>query len=292
MMRGDMVGELIDAQVHLGRPGESGPGVTADEMVAAMHENRVTAALITGRTQIDRDNAYMLEAAENHPSEFGVIGVVDAASPDLDHEMGELSQHRSLLGLRMSVITEQDRAKWRIGVFNRLFASATRHTLPICVWLPTLRLSELVPFVKAHPDLQFVLDHLGLPQPTRIVRADNPPMRRLADVVRLAQYPNVAIKITGAPTLSEGLYPFVDLWPALHRIISAYGLQRTMWGSDWTRVKSCTYAEGIDYIRLSNELSPSDKEWLFSRTLRRIFRWPSTDKTRGSLRKGDDHARS
>ena len=79
----------------------------------------------------------------------------------------------------------------------------------------------------------------------------------------------------GAPTLSKESYPFADVWPALHRVLDAFGLDRVMWGTDFTRVlEVLTYADDVNYVLESSELSDSDRERFMGGTLRTIYGWP------------------
>ena len=64
-------------------------------------------------------------------------------------------------------------------------------------------------------------------------------------MLALAALPNVAIKISGACTLSHEPYPYNDIWDPVCRVIDAFGLDRCMWGTDWTRaVNFLTYPAG------------------------------------------------
>jgi predicted TIM-barrel fold metal-dependent hydrolase len=93
-------------------------------------------------------------------------------------------------------------------------------------------------------------------------------------VLALAGYPNVAIKITGACTLSHEMFPYKDIWAPVGRILDAFTLDRCMWGTDWTRaVKLLTYAEGIDAFRLADRLSDSDRAKLMVGTATRVYNW-------------------
>jgi hypothetical protein len=48
-----------------------------------------------------------------------------------------------------------------------------------------------------------------------------------------------------------------------------------MWGSDNTRTGTLhTYAEAVNFLRYTHEVSESDKEMMFSTTIRRLLRWP------------------
>jgi L-fuconolactonase len=54
-------------------------------------------------------------------------------------------------------------------------------------------------------------------------------------VVDLAKRKNAVIKISGACTLAKQPYPFPDIWDPLARLFEAWGFERCLWGTDWTR---------------------------------------------------------
>ena len=93
-------------------------------------------------------------------------------------------------------------------------------------------------------------------------------------MLALAAHANVAIKITGACTLSREAYPYKDIWDPLARIFDAFGIDRCMWGTDWTRaVGLLTYKQGVDAFRDTDRLSESDKRTLMGGTLQRVYKW-------------------
>ena len=114
---------------------------------------------------------------------------------------------------------------------------------------------------------------LGLQQPF----VPPPPAEPFADlpkVLALAAYPNIAIKITGACTLSHQDFPYPDIWEPLARIFDAFGLDRCLWGTDWTRaVTLLTYEQGVEVFRVTDRLSDSDRTRLMGGTLSRIYKW-------------------
>src|SRR5205814_8950378 len=135
------------------------------------------------------------------------------------------------------------------------------------------RLAQARALAARNPDTAIVIDHLGLQQPFE----PPPPAQPFADlskVLEVASQPNVAIKITGACTLSREAYPFKDIWDPLARIFDAFGIERCMWGTDWTRaVKLLTYEQGVDAFRNTDRLSESDKRTLMGGTLQRVYKW-------------------
>src|SRR5262249_1071105 len=118
-----------------------------------------------------------------------------------------------------------------------------------------------------------VLDHLGLTQPFE-PPPPKEPWAELPTVLKLAAHKNITIKISGACTLSHQPYPYRDIWDPLRRIFDAFGLDRCLWGTDWTRaVALLTYKEGVDAFRVTDRLSDGDRATLMGETLSRVYNW-------------------
>jgi predicted TIM-barrel fold metal-dependent hydrolase len=104
-----------------------------------------------------------------------------------------------------------------------------------------------------------------------------PPAEPFADLPKalaLVACDNIAIKISGACTLSHEPFPYKDIWDPLGRIFDAFGLDRCMWGTDWTRaVALLTYQEGVEAFRVTDRLCDADRAVLMGGTLQRVYNW-------------------
>jgi predicted TIM-barrel fold metal-dependent hydrolase len=155
---------------------------------------------------------------------------------------------------------------------NRVLAAGARHGLPVNL-LCWGRLEQARALAARNPETSIVIDHLGLQQPFEPPPPAQP-FADLPDVLKLGAHRNVAIKITGACTLSREAYPYKDIWDPLARIVDAFGIDRCMWGTDWTRaVALLTYQQGVDAFRVTDRLSESDKSTLMGGTLQRVYKW-------------------
>ena len=84
----------------------------------------------------------------------------------------------------------------------------------------------------------------------------------------------MAIKISGACTLSHEPFPYPDIWKPLRQIFDAFGFDRCMWGTDWTRAwKLCTYEQSVEAFRVTDELSDTERSALMGGTLSKIHNW-------------------
>jgi L-fuconolactonase len=80
--------------------------------------------------------------------------------------------------------------------------------------------------------------------------------------------------VSGACTLSRQPFPYPDIWDPLARIFDAWGFERCLWGTDWTRaVALLTYKQGVDAFRVTERLSDSDRAMLMGGALQKIYGW-------------------
>jgi L-fuconolactonase len=135
------------------------------------------------------------------------------------------------------------------------------------------RLEQAAQLAARNPDTRVVIDHLGLQQPFEPPPSPEP-FADLPKVLALAARDNIAIKISGACTLSHQPFPYKDIWDPLGRIFDAFGLARCMWGTDWTRaVALLTYEQGVEAFRVTDRLSDGDQAMLMGGTLERVYNW-------------------
>ena len=271
----------IDCQVHCyerDRPERPWRGhlegpeeVTGDDMVAAMEAVGVDGAILISPFSLYRyDASYILDVYAQHPDRFGLVRPFDPSSDTIDQDIAEWTAMPGVVGVRV-ILAAQDYEAAHPGL-NAIFAASARAGVPVNVMaagkLPLLR--ELA---RRNPDTQVIIDHVGLAQPFT-PPAPPEPFADLDDVLSAADLDNVAIKISGACTLSHEPFPYPDIWGPLSRVFDAYGLDRCLWGTDWTRaVKLLTYEQGVEAFRVTDHLSDSERSALMGGSLARIYNW-------------------
>ena len=272
----------IDVQVHAyernhpGRPWAAvlhGPAeVTGDDMVKAMDAVGVDGALLVSPFTMYRyDASYALAVRAAHPGRFAVIKPVDPVDPKVADTIAQWADTEGTVAIRIMMAQGAPIDPADPGI-NRVLAAAARHSLPVNL-LAWGRLDQLGALAARNPSTRLVIDHLGLLQPFE----PPPPAEPWADLPKLlalASHDNVVVKISGACTLSHQPFPYKDIWDPLRRIFDAFGFDRCMWGTDWTRaVALLTYKQGVDSFRLTDRLSDSEKAALMGETLTRVYGW-------------------
>ena len=272
----------LDSQVHAyernhpGRPWAGvlhGPAeVTGDQMVTSMDAVAVDGAVLVSPFSMYRyDASYAVAVHAAHPTRFRLVKPVDTSDPGVSDTIADWASTNGAVGIRIMLRDEVSADPADPGI-NRALAAAARHSLPVNL-MCWGRLEQAAQLAARNPDTRLVIDHLGLPQPFE----PPPPAQPFADlpsVLALAAHDNIAIKISGACTLSHEPFPYKDLWDPLGRIFDAFGFDRCLWGTDWTRaVGLLTYEQGVEAFRVTDRLSDNDRAVLMGGALQRVYNW-------------------
>ena len=271
----------IDVQVHAyqrnspERPWHGflqGPDeVTGDDMVAAMDAVGVDGALLISPFSLYHyDASYALEVYAAHSGRFGVIKPMNPQSETIADDFAEWAGTPGVVGARI-MLTAQEYEADDPGL-NQILAAGALAGIPVNV-MASGKLPLLLELARRNPDTRIVIDHVGLAQPF-LPPAPPEPFADLANVISLAACDNVAIKISGAGTLSHQPFPYPDIWEPLGKVFAAFGFDRCMWGTDWTRaVELLNYEQGVEAFRVTDTLSASERSTLMGGTLQKIYDW-------------------
>jgi predicted TIM-barrel fold metal-dependent hydrolase len=153
--------EIVDAQVHTWEPvptkpwhpidygGQVKPGgstmmaVPYDRVLHAMDAVGVDAAILYTSQDYRRPlpggayefvNDYAEEAIAAHPTRFAAITHVNHQAPDLDERVAAVKKRPATLAIRV-LILDRDLAELRGGGYDRLFAAAARHSVPMFMYI-------------------------------------------------------------------------------------------------------------------------------------------------------------
>lgn len=269
---------ILDAQVHCyernhpGRPWASSslegpPEVTGDDMIAAMDAAGVDGAVLISTWSMYRyDPSYAVSVHAKYPGRFGLVNPVDSNDPAVAEKVSDWAATKGAIGIRALLMPNVTPENPNDPGLNSVLVSAAQHSLPVNVQCMG-RLEQCGQLAKRNPDTIMLVDHLGLrPQPD--------PWADLPQLLALAAYPNVMVKLTGICALSQEDFPYNDIWSPLSRIFDAFGMDRCLWGTDWTvRVKKVSYKQSVDAFFVTKRLSNSDRAAVMSGNLRRIYRW-------------------
>ncbi|MFT4066533.1 amidohydrolase family protein [Paraburkholderia sp.] len=211
---------------------------------------------------------YALEAAKAYPNRFAVMGHIPTEERAGRQVLDNWTSQPGMLGMRQTFAREDRRARLVDGSCEWLWQEASRLGIPVMIHAPTA-IDELCQIAGRHPDLRLILDHMGI----LIHTTDDAIEPFINQSLRLAAYPNVAIKLSAAPTYSSESYPYRNIHVYLNRLIDAFGPRRCFWGTDMTRLP-CTYRQAVTmFTEELPFLNETDKEWIMGRGLSEWLGW-------------------
>ena len=251
--------------------------VTGDEMVAAMDAVGVDGAIFVSAFSMYRyDAGYAVEVQKAHPDRFAIVKPVDSTDPAVADVIAEWKKTAGTVGIRIMYEQEAGLEPGDPGV-DLILREAVRHDFPVNL-LCWENLDACTALVDRHPDTRFIIDHLGIMQPGT---SPAPPeaWADLPKVLELASRPNTVIKVSGACTLSQAGYPYPDIWDPLARVFDTWGLERCLWGTDWTRTFSVVnFKQAVEPFRLTERLTESERAMLMGGACAKAYGWaPATD---------------
>ena len=271
----------IDVQVHAyernhpARPWAGclqGPDqVTGDDMVEAMDKVGVDGAiLISPFSLYQYDASYALEVYAKHPGRFGLVRPFDSDSVSPADDVANWAATTGVVGARVMLTAKEYQAD-DTGL-NAILAGGAKAGIPINV-MCSGKLPLMAELARRNPNTSMIIDHVGLAQPF-LPPAPPEPFGDLDNVIALAALDNVSIKISGAGTLSHQSFPYPDIWEPLGKVFKAFGLDRCMWGTDWTRaVELLNYEQGVEAFRVTDQLSDAERATLMGGSLNKIYKW-------------------
>ncbi len=272
----------IDVQVHCyernhpGRPWVSvlagPPEVTGADMIKAMDEVGVDGALLISVFAMYRwDASYAVGVHKQFPNRFALIKPVNPNDPKVGETIEEWAKMDGTVAVRIMMNPDVSTDPADPGI-NKVLATAGKNDLPVNL-MARGRLEQVAELAKRNPNTTLVIDHLGLEQPFH-PPAPKEPWVELPKLLALSTHKNIVVKISGACTLSHEPFPYKDIRQPVDQILNTFGLDRCMWGTDWTRaVNLLTYKQGVDAFRAKDWLSDSDRATLMGGSLSKIYGW-------------------
>jgi len=259
---------IVDSQIHLWQNGKMSahhrqiPTYSVDDALAEMASAGVDCAVIHPPSSLgEAVNVLAVEAVRQHPDKFCILGHFDLESPEREKIVARWRDRPGMLGFRFTFNQPHQKAWWTDGSLDWFWAACERAGLPVGL-LAGGHMAALSKIAERHPRLKLHIDHLGRSGGGTGV-TDDAAFADLPDMLALAKYPNVGVKMSGAPSYSSQPYPYKNIHGHLRQIFEAFGPERSFWGTDITRMP-CSYRQCVTMF--TEELP-----WLKGRDLERVM---------------------
>ena len=260
---------IVDSQIHLWQNGRmsahhrQAPSYLVDEALVEMVSAGVDCAVIHPPSALgEASNALAVEAVRNHPGKFCILGHFDLLSPDRESIVAHWRERPGMLGFRFTLNLPGQQAWWSDGSLDWFWKACEKADLRIGLLANGKHMAMLAKIAERHPGLKLHIDHIGRGGGGKGV-ADDAVFADLKDMLALAKLPNVAVKLSGAPSYSTQPYPYKNIHGYLQQIVEAFGPDRCFWGTDITRMP-CSYRQCVTMFT-------EEMPWLKGRDLERVM---------------------
>ena len=236
---------IVDSQLHLWENETMNAHhrqvrtYAAEDAMAEMASAGVDAALLHPPSSLPKTNATAIAAAKAHPDKFAILGHFDIGNPANRGVVATWKQQPGMLGFRFTFNSPEQRPFWTDGSLDWFWAAAEQAGTPVGL-LAGGHFGTVARVAERHPGLRLLIDHLGRAGFAK----DETAFADMPELLALAKFPNVAVKVSGAPSYSSQAYPWPNVHGQVRRIFDAFGPTRTFWGTDITRL-SCSYRECV-----------------------------------------------
>ena len=270
---------IVDSQIHLWENAKMSPHhrqiptYSVDDALKEMASAGVDCAVIHPPSALGEPvNVQAVDAVRKHPDKFCILGHFDLQSPDREKIVAKWRERPGMLGFRFTFNQPHQTTWWDDGSLDWFWAACEKQGLPVGLLASGENMAAVAKIAQKHPRQKVHIDHIGRWFGGSGIQ-DEAAYADLGNMLALAQYPNVGIKLSGAPSTSSQPYPYQNIHGYLRQIVTAFGPDRSFWGTDITRMP-CSYRQCVTmFTEELPWLSAQDKELMMGRALCTWLGW-------------------
>jgi predicted TIM-barrel fold metal-dependent hydrolase len=240
---------IVDSQIHIWLNSKMSahhrqiPTYSKEDALKEMASAGVDAAVLHPPSTLgEAMNALAVEAVKAHPDKFCILGNFDLLAPNRLDIVKNWRQRPGMLGFRFTFNQPHQKAWWTDGSLDWFWDACEKEGLPVGL-LAGGNMAALGGIAERHPALKLHIDHHGRGGGGG-AGTDDGAFADLAEMLAVAKYPNIAVKLSGAPSYSSEPYPYRNIHKYIRQIYDAFGPARCFWGTDITRMP-CSYRQCV-----------------------------------------------
>ena len=199
-----------------------------EDLAPHLAAHGIAATILVQAAPTHAETAFLLDLADKTAFVAGVVGWTEFAAPGAEATIARLAADPLLVGLR-PMVQDIDDDDWLMRAeLAPAFDAMIAHQLVFDALLKPRHLRRLIAVLERHPQLRVVVDHAAKPA---IGSGADAAWR--SDIAAVAQFSNVACKLSGLVTEAPANWTVDDLRPYAEHLLTCFGAERLIWGSDW-----------------------------------------------------------
>lgn len=273
---------IVDAHQHFWKIDRGDYGWMDDSVAAIRHDIlpsdlvplaracdvRATIAVQAAPTVAETE--FLLQLASGNPLIAGVVGWVDLEAEKAVDDLRRLSADPHFKGVRPMLQDIADTG-WILkpAVLSNL-AIIAEMGLTLDALITPRHFPAIARVAETVPGLRIVIDHCAKP----VFNGADPGDTWRREMARLASCPQVFCKLSGLANEHGPGWSADQLRPVFDHVVSVFGAERVMWGSDWPVLDLA--GDYVSWFKtaqtLAADLSDNEKRMLFSETARQVYK--------------------
>ncbi|MBA0766064.1 hypothetical protein Gotri_015145 [Gossypium trilobum] len=240
-----------------------------------MEEASVEGALIVQPINHKFDHSLVTSVLKKHPTKFVGCCLANPAENGTGvKQLEDLILKDGYRAVRFNPYLWPSGQQMTNEVGKAMFSRAGELGVPVgfmCMKGLNLHISEITELCTEFPSTAVLLDHLAFCKPP----LNDEEKLAFSELLKLSRFPQVYVKFSALFRVSRMSSPYLDLVPLLAEVVSNFGANRVMWGSDFPYVVPESGYKGAKeaacLIASQASLSSSEVEWIMGKTVMQLF---------------------
>lgn len=246
---------------------------TPEKLAPELCKNNIGQTILIQAANSEEEIDFMLGIAEINEFVAGVIGWIDMEASTVLEKLEHYCENKYFKGIR-PMLQDIDDVNWILkDKFTPIFQLMAKKKLTLDALIKDIHLSNIHILAERHPTLNIVIDHCAKPDLSK-----SPTNFWKNKLINMAQCKNVYIKLSGLLTEApQGKVNIEDIQPYFDHIMTAFGSERIMWGSDWPVVKlNGDYGTWVSLTQsLLQKRSLNEQRKIWAENARKFYNLPS-----------------
>jgi L-fuconolactonase len=239
-----------------------------DHLAPLLQRHGIDGTVLVQAAPTEAETAFLLSLADENPFVRGVVGWVDFSKPDAPERIARMAEHPKLKGLR-PMIQDMADVDWMLRRELELaYQAMVENGLVFDALVLPRHLDNLAILLARHPDMRVVVDHCAKPS----IAASG--FDAWAGAMRcIGRESSACCKLSGLVTEAGPEWSVDVLRPYVEHVISCFGPERIIWGSDWpVCTLAASYTSWVDASEeLLNGCTATDKAAIFGANALRAY---------------------
>jgi predicted TIM-barrel fold metal-dependent hydrolase len=272
---------IVDSHIHVWQfssaryPWQPLANVTPDDEwpveseIEAMAKGGLDKGILIQPSMYSFDNRYLVDCGRRFPDKFRLVGLVDPRTDRLEADI-EILAAEGVRGLRLAAMLRPDIPWYNDRRADRLWQKAGELKMILGLLVTPAQVGLATETIRRFPETRVVIDHLARPD-----KIDDPDRLLFQDLLALACFEQVYIKVSALGFMSQEPYPHGDMLALVRQVFDKFGPGRMLWGTDTPMSQDpARLSAALDLIGIALPGgSPPERAQITGGTAAQLFGW-------------------